>query len=167
MLGKLIWKVSSPFRGRVRWAKCWDKLYQLSCAGLSLGQGENVATSGERVVLRRVKAYAADLIVFDVGANVGNYSKMVILELGEVEIHCFEPSISTYASLCNNLQDNNKVNLNNFGLSKEPGEASLYYDFKGSGIASLYNRQLDYHGIKFENKEEVKLDTLDNYCNKL
>ena len=39
----------------------------------------------------------------------------------------------------------------------------LYFDEVGSGLASLYKRQLDYFGIDFEKSERVALDTLDNY----
>ena len=40
----------------------------------------------------------------------------------------------------------------------------LFYDSEKSGLASLYQRQLDYFGIDFSKKETVRLDTVDNYC---
>ena len=56
--------------------------------------------------------------------------------------------------------------MNNFGMSNTEGEMTLFYDNEGSGLASLYQRQLDYFGIDFSKKETVSITTLDNYCSK-
>lgn len=52
----------------------------------------------------------------------------------------------------------------NAAVGKENGTATLHYDKEGSGIASLYDRQLDYFGIDFGKSEEVQVVTLDSYC---
>ncbi len=41
----------------------------------------------------------------------------------------------------------------------------MFSDREKSGLASLYQRQLDYFGIDFSKKETVILSTIDNYCN--
>lgn len=49
-------------------------------------------------------------------------------------------------------------------MSDEIAETTLYYDKENSGLASLYNRQLDYRGIEFCMSEKIMIDTLDHYC---
>lgn len=49
-------------------------------------------------------------------------------------------------------------------MSNQISKSVLYFDKEYSGLASLYNRQLDYFGIDFNMSEIVKIDTLDHYC---
>ncbi len=101
--------------------------------------------------------------MFDVGANTGEYTKILLEFFPEASIHSFEPAIKTYQKLKENIQSSN-VKLNNFAISDKVSEGILYYDRECSGLASLYDRQLDYFGIDFDRKEIVGLDTLDHYC---
>ena len=104
-----------------------------------------------------------------VGANVGNYIALLMNVFPNAQIHSFEPAKETFATLQKNTAPRlthyaGKVQLNNFGLSDSPSEATLHYDRENSGLASLYNRQLDYFGIDYSKSETVRLSTLDNYC---
>lgn len=40
----------------------------------------------------------------------------------------------------------------------------MFYDFAGSGLASLTKRKLDHFNINFGYSENITVDTLDNYC---
>lgn len=40
----------------------------------------------------------------------------------------------------------------------------LYYNEKGSGLASLTKRRLEHFNIDFKESEEVKIISLDEYC---
>lgn len=104
-------------------------------------------------------------IVFDVGANVGNYTKMVLEIMGDKleQVHLFEPMPSTYQTLCENVK-NKKCVINNWGLSDKKCQQEIYYDSPKSGLASLYKRQLDYINIELSNCDTVCLQTLDDYC---
>jgi hypothetical protein len=44
------------------------------------------------------------------------------------------------------------------------GTATLHYDKRGSGLASLTRRSVKHLGIVFDEAEEVMVSTLDNYC---
>lgn len=128
---------------------------------MNIGNGAGFAESGERYVLQYVKGNVIKVdktVLFDIGANVGGYALLKFFS--NSEIHCFEPAKGTYETLSKNVQSPNAI-LNNFGISDEPTESTLYYDNKdNSGLSSLYNRQI------FESaySETVKLDTLENYC---
>ncbi|MDE5603588.1 MAG: FkbM family methyltransferase, partial [Helicobacter sp.] len=53
---------------------------------------------------------------------------------------------------------------NNFGLGRTNEERILYYNQKGSGLASLTKRDLEFRNIPFEESEKVQIFTLDTYC---
>ena len=63
----------------------------------------------------------SDSIVFDVGANVGNWSAQVLYHQPDVELHLFEPIPQIYHKLIQNYADQLKqgnIFLNNIGLSR-------------------------------------------------
>lgn len=163
MLGKLI----RPMLGRKSLCGFYWKLYRLSLLGLNIGSGGDVTSSGENNVLAYVRDNSSGkpLVIFDVGANKGQYATSLLkfLHDSNVSLHCFEPGHETFRILSSTLEDRENVTLNNFGLGNEKTEGRLWYDKAGSGLASLYKRQLDYFGIDFEASEAVMLDTLDNY----
>ena len=150
----------------------WQNLYQLSLRGMNFGGGSNVFTSGEFAtmnILRDNIGVRNEPVIFDVGANIGNYTALLMTVFPNAQIHSFEPAKETFSNLQKNIAPNlarysGKVQLNNFGLSDSPTKATLHYDQLNSGIASLYNRQLDYFGIDYSKSETVELSTLDNYC---
>lgn len=164
MLRKLI----LPLCGRKKLYPLWQKIFILSVRGMNIGLGGGVNTSGENNVLAYVKEHSSSneqLVIFDVGANKGDYAANLLHFFNgrNIHIHCFEPGHETFRVLTTELEGRENVTLNNFGLSDNKGESTLYYDKAGSALASLYKRQLDYFNIDFEEHEDVQLDTLDNY----
>lgn len=158
----------TPLMGKRQYFPFFQKLYFWALEGMNIGTGSEAETSGEINVLDFVKKLDANpLVLFDVGANVGNYTKLLLKYIGgagiDVVIHCFEVSKNTFKALEQNLCDD-RVVLNNIGLSNERAEATLYCDKDNSGMASLYNRQLDYLGKKLSETEDVTLISLDEYC---
>lgn len=85
-------------------------------------------------------------ILFDVGANVGKYTRLLRKNSPDAQIHSFEPGRKTFEMLAKNVSDCN-AKLNNFALGKSHKKLILHYDKEGSGLASFYQRQLDYHNI--------------------
>ncbi len=136
---------------------------------LGIGSGGGVDESGEAAVFRVLESIAPDSpVIFDVGANQGQYTSELLTRLGpdkNFTIHCFEPSPATFKILTGNHGGNPRAVLNNFGLSKEPGRSVLYMDAEGSGLASLTERRLGHFGIPHGSiREEVELRTLETYC---
>jgi FkbM family methyltransferase len=156
--------------GRRLLQPAFEKLSELALAGMNIGGGGDVAESGERWVLdllaRRRRALGGrPLVVFDVGANKGQYARLVLDRLGDgVELHCFEPAPGAWAELQAKLSGDRRVTLENVGLSNAEGAATLHADADGSGLASVYKRRLDHFGIAFEEKREVRLRRLDEVC---
>lgn len=146
----------------------YEALLRLSLRGMNYGNGGNYKESGELGVLLYVKKRLENenpIVVFDVGANVGNYTKAVYKALdGRTEIHAFEPSKKTYELLRVNTTEIKNVVLNNFGLGNEVDTLTLYSNRQGSGLASVYQRELGYAGISMDKTEEIRLSTIDSYC---
>ena len=84
----------------------------------------NMNTNGELRVLKILSDFRPACI-FDVGANVGEWSKLISdMNNGSV-IHAFEIVPATYKILSQNLNDLENVITNNFGLSDEEGTITI------------------------------------------
>lgn len=106
-------------------------------------------------------------IVFDIGANIGEYSSM-LLDISQkylvpIELHLFEPTATCFETLIKKFKDINNVILNNFGVSDSNSISKIYYDKEQSGLASLYQRNLDYYNISMNKTEEIILRKLEGY----
>lgn len=105
-------------------------------------------------------------IIFDVGANIGQYSKWLIDFFPEAEIHAFEPSHTTFGQLENNLRNEN-VRLNQCGLGKVIDTLTLYNsaEKEHSQHGTIYKEVLSELLDKGELVEEViRIETIDHYC---
>lgn len=142
-------------------------LYHLCQAYVNSYNGENnddIHSNGELRFMREMLVNCH--IVFDVGANVGEYAVLVLGINPGLQLHCFEPSGATFPRLLARRFPPNVI-CNNFGLSSVEGERTLYVFADGAGINSLYRR----HGLEDgwglapqQRTESVRLDTIDHYC---
>lgn len=131
-----------------------------------IGSGGDVENSGEKSIFKKLKSLKQDsYCLFDVGANKGDFTKMILdfFKNYNIEVHSFEPSKAAF-ELLNDSIKSNKVTLNNKGLGKKSGLFPFYTDSPGSGTASLTKRKLDHLGVDFHYSEDVLIDTLDDYC---
>lgn len=93
-------------------------------------------------------------VFYDIGANVGAYSLLAYKQCkGEIIIHAFEPSFSTYNQLCRNILINHcqdKIFAHMIALSKESGISVFNYCSLEAG-ASLHalGANIDYKGDPF------------------
>lgn len=147
----------------------WDNLFKLSLNKMNYGPGDDYHRSGEEGVLDYLKKTfnsSEKFVIFDVGANVGGYTNMVLECLGsKAQIHAFEPSLRTFEMLQKNV-NSDIVKLNNIGCSDKNQTMSLYSDKNGSSLASVYNRSLNYYGISMKESEQSKFIRIDEYCQK-
>ena len=98
--------------------------------------------------------------VFDIGGNIGWYAIGISKAKKNIDMHTFEPILSTYESLVGNAKINGvEIKINNFGLSDNKQDLVFYFHKEGSGNASAAIMNDDRENI------EVKchVDTLDNY----
>ena len=106
------------------------------------------------------------ITLFDIGGNVGDYTQMLFNQVKDitqnVTIHVFEPTQYCFDKLSNRFDDK-RVVLNKAACSNSTGGGVIYYDSQGSGLASMYQRNLKLHNIELSMKEEIKTKRLDEY----
>jgi FkbM family methyltransferase len=145
-----------------------EAILQKTLNRMNFGMGGDFSESGELFVAKYIKEKLEneiELIIFDVGANVGNYSKMLSdLFTLKTKIFAFEPSAKTYNLLLSTIVDCKNVYPNNFGFSDIETKQTLFTDVEGSYLASVYQRNLDHFGINMSKTEEIKLRTIDAFC---
>ena len=84
----------------------------------------DIAHNGEARVLEQL---GADLgVVFDVGANVGNWTERA-LAAGAKSVHAFEISPTTAAGVSQRYAGDARVRVNAFGLSSAPGTITIHH----------------------------------------
>ena len=126
-------------------------------------------TNGEKVFIDNLmNAFSQDKkkrIVFDIGANIGEYAQMILDKFVkfELDLHLFEPTKGCFDIVSSKFLEYPNVALNNFGASNKNVKAKIYYDKEQSGLASLYQRNLDSYNIELNQNEEVFLKRLDSY----
>jgi FkbM family methyltransferase len=146
----------------------WVRLHGLALQGMNIGSGSDVRDSGELWVMHWLRARAPSTrkpLVFDVGANIGLYTRKLHEEFGgAVEVVCFEPSPTTFGKLKSAIGGVPGVRLVPLGLGDAPGKLALYTDPNNDALASVYNRDLRHVGLELTHEEQIETTTLDDFC---
>ncbi len=157
--------------GKMKYQNFFRRIYDLAIKGMNIGEGANIHEDGEMFVLEYIKNKlsknrAENLVIFDVGANIGDYTETVteVFVEQKPKIYSFEPSKKTFEQLKSRLGSNQNINLECLAFGEETGSKKLYSSDEHSGLSSLYKRQLDHFLISMDQSEEIKIDTLDNFC---
>jgi FkbM family methyltransferase len=104
-------------------------------------------------------------VVFDVGANIGEYSEILVDKFNKLKysIHLFEPQKSCCEDLQKKFNKNNQVVINNFGLSNKEDIVVIYKDTEKSALTSLYKRNLDFYDLHMNIEEKIEIKRADQY----
>lgn len=158
----------NPILGKKFFQAMFELLHKFSLIGMNFGNDGSIQNSGEINVLNYInKKFGTinSLVLFDVGSNVGNYSKLLKNSfIDKAVIYAFEPSKKTFEKLKLNLSELQNIKLFNFALGDHDYNSVLYSDDNESGFASLYKRRLDHFNIEIRQSEEVLIKTLDGFC---
>ncbi|WP_417550089.1 FkbM family methyltransferase [Methylophaga sp.] len=128
--------------------------------------------NGEKNFLNYLISRLADSdgskVVFDIGANIGEYSSMLLHifqnnNIVDVQLHLFEPTQSCFEVIKKKFETKENFHLNKFGASDKQIAAKIFYDKEQSGLASLYQRNLDSYNLKLDKSEEINLRRMDDY----
>lgn len=148
----------------------WPWLAKLHLAGfylcaraLGLHNYSSARISGEGVAIRMGVAGKPTPVVFDVGANEGQWSADVLACCPSACIHAFEPQPRLAARIAKKYPG---VNVSNLALADEVGALELYdyMSHEGSQHATLLKGVIDgiHHGQV--QRAQVPVSTLDAYC---
>lgn len=152
----------------------WSRLHTLSIFAMNYGGGGVIETSGEAWVVsnlvRRTLERIEAPVVFDVGANVGEYAALIHRVIPGALVYAFEPSIEVYQQLANNVaRYDGRVHAFNLGLSDEEKTVELYsYTVDGNAVSliSSIDRRLPTQVVQVEVSatEQITVQTLDRFC---
>ncbi|MDL2214977.1 FkbM family methyltransferase [Dysgonomonas sp. OttesenSCG-928-M03] len=161
-------KLVNIIAGKKRYQKFFETLLYMSYRVLNYNNGGDISQNGELHLLKQIREkYKGEksIVIFDVGANSGHYSEGIAEIFGDKSIiYAFEPSLETYKVFIETTKNIKNIIPNNIGLSDKEGTLLLHTPEQGSTIASVYKRNLDHYGIDMNQNEEIKLSTVDKYC---
>jgi FkbM family methyltransferase len=126
---------------------------------------DDPATNGEHWLIERTLAGRRRPVVFDVGANLGDWTDAVLAAHSGAQVHCFEPSAATFARLQSRI--GSRARLVQAAVGANPGHADLHVFPETSGLSSLHRREGLEPGwgiASQEQTERVRVETLDGYC---
>lgn len=134
---------------------------------------ENEVVSGEVYALDKIISkylnYRDDSIIFDVGANRGEYSLTLTKKFPFARVYSFEPNSYTFEVLKENLKDTSvKVFNHGFGNKESRSEIYVYENNTISEHASLYKEFAKVISPELGKLDilpvEIELKTIDGFC---
>lgn len=143
----------------------WQLLRHLSSMGLN-HWATHVKVSGELPALEKLtEILPPGSIVFDVGANKGDYSLAALEILKPSRIYAFEPSAAAFKSLRSTV-DSEIVEPVKLALGSQPGEAILHNASPGASIGSILDLRDPFESFDPSFDEGIEVTTIDIFCDK-
>ena len=123
--------------------------------------GYDVTGNGERDVLARTVRGAAP-VLFDVGANVGDWTEMARGVFPGAAIHAFELNPATVARLAPRFANAPGVRVHSFGLAAVAGEVNFFaYEGEASVLSGL---RVPLHSHQPHQIKKATVRTGDEVC---
>ena len=148
--------------------RLWERLHRGALIGQNFWASDLFET-GEIEALQHLKSRLAGVerpVIFDVGANVGDYSKLCLQALGpRCIVHAFEPSAATFAALSAGIEPAAapQLRLHQLGFSDRERDETLYSPGDGSTLASVHGfNPMDQAAN--DRTEQIRLTTIDGFC---
>lgn len=139
-------------------------LFQLSLRGLGVLNYETKYLTGEVHWLKKYLSNFESPVVFDVGANVGDYSNEILKLFSNAIIYAFEPHPKNFVQL--QSLGYGRIHCFNNAVGDRPGHIQLY-DYEnndGTSHASLYQEVIEKIHHEKSVSHAVSLITLDGFC---
>ena len=135
-----------------------------------------IEDSGEVWVLANVVSSACrDIkapVIFDVGANIGDYSLLVKQHLPSARVYAFEPASSTYQQLTEHLREvdgTGDIRPYNLGFSDSEKTTELHsYSIEGQQVSLLSSIDsrlpTQVVDVRIHSSEKIDVQTIDCFC---
>ncbi len=140
-------------------------LFYLAARGLGLYNLTSLELSGETWIVNKLAREPGCRIIFDVGANEGDFVRLIRRALPAAEIHAFEPHPRTFDRLRTKYPEAERLHLNCVGLGASSGEATLFdlVGSEGTNLASLHREAVEVAG-RSSTGTTIEVATVDEYC---
>ena len=104
--------------------------------------------------------------LFDVGANIGQTAKRFRETFPQAEIHCFEPSPSTFERLKESLRSDSQTHVWNCGLGSALATQRLYENTENPDLNSFLPAGPDLWETVAPGPQ-VPIESIDDFCERL
>jgi FkbM family methyltransferase len=128
---------------------------------LSKNLNYDINTNGESYVLDRILSLNIN-VVFDVGANEGEWAKLVTSKNSFVNVYSFEIVPSTFNKLQDATLNISNINVYNFGLSNKTDNVVINFSKDDDKLSSLIAGS-EIHNINWD-KIVCKVIKGDEFC---
>jgi FkbM family methyltransferase len=144
-------------------------LHRLSLAGLGFVNDQPERNGEDRFLARHFatsRGRNENPVVFDVGANCGDFAAMVLKLNPGAKVYCFEPGAGTFSKLQQRFSGESRVVLVNAAVGSAAGELYLfdYANSAGSPHASLLREAFEDIYATDARKQTVPVLTLDAFA---
>jgi FkbM family methyltransferase len=104
-------------------------------------------------------------VLFDVGANIGEYSAELRKTFPQSRIYAFEPNPPIYKKLKENVSSLD-IASTNIGLGSEPRKSKLYSYKDASGLGTIHKEALQklYNSPTPIDETDITISTVDLFC---
>lgn len=157
-----------PTFGRKGFVRFYEILKNISFQGLNF-RNTDIEKNGELFFLKKLNSFYSSAgvspVLFDVGANVGNYAKHLFQTFGQnSSIYSFEPFSHPFIEL--ELKKDTIPVLRTFkiGFSDKNQLLNIFTNKEFSEVGGLYNRDFSKFNIFLNEAEECSFVTLDGFC---
>jgi FkbM family methyltransferase len=149
---------------RFQWL--WENLLAVALYGMNMGPIDIKTNGEERLIERLAQQFPKDAVLFDVGANKGDYTLALLRHFGrDARIFAFEPSKPTFELLSGAISSGRNVRMEQMGFGERGELMNLYADAQGSALASLYQRRIFGNQLSVEAPaEKIHIMRVDDYC---
>jgi FkbM family methyltransferase len=167
-----VYAVIDKMVGKKKYQNFFFILYQMGLKGMNL-RNINFEQNGELKVMRAIAGFfrnhkqPGDIVLFDIGANMGHYSEVLIKEFEnfEIVIHAFEPLPVPYGNMKKLFdQKGGKFHPHNFGLGNINGRVQFYVDNETSELGSIFHRDMSDIDIHFSIEKQIEIKRADDFC---
>lgn len=139
-------------------------LFHLSLRGMGILNYESKVNSGEDFFIKKYIKGKEKKIIFDVGANIGSYSREIKTEAPNSILYSFEPHPVHFNTLSQVAKEFNFQAIN-VGCGDQKGKAKIYdyRDQDSSGHASLYKNVIEVLHYSSSIEYEIEITTIDDF----
>lgn len=177
LIGKILNKILNEYQKKdlvLFMAKSFNlDLFTISLNQIGILNYKNEIESGEFSFLNSYLisklSQVQNPVLFDVGANIGKYSKSLFKAFPNANIYTFEPNPNAYLLAENNIQKFNTKNIKLFPLGFSSTEESkmitVYESQTSSSHGSLHSEVLtEFHHSNLNSQISANFTTLDSFC---
>ena len=140
-----------------------NRILDLALSALGYNNYRNEKESGELFFIQKYLSNKSISLCFDIGANVGDYSKL-LLDNTKANVISFEPLPFVFRELSVNLSNYSDRVLVNSGVGEKSETLPIHFNQNASVLASFSNEVKQVGYVSNTESVMIKAVSIDDYC---